>query len=77
MPTLIARVPFRYGGRVVVPGEVFVARATDAKVLAVIGRARYAPDADTPTRRRTYKRRDVQPAQAVVLEAEERDVDVV
>ena len=71
MPKMIAKSVFEYDRRRLQRGEPFEASSRDARVLALIGRARYAEDEEVaapppvaatvePKARRSYRRRDLQ-----------------
>lgn len=67
MAKMIAKRRFRYGVKVLVPGEEFeTARDFDARMLMQLGRASLAdelaamPELETPRTKRAYKRRDME-----------------
>lgn len=53
---LIALKEFRYAGRLVRPGDPFMATERDAKLLLLIGKVKAA---QSDPQKRTYKRRDM------------------
>ena len=69
---LMALKPLRYRGAPVRPGEIFPARRRDVRMLQALGRAEVAaepppPEPDKP--RRAYKRRDIEPAETMIVVA--------
>lgn len=78
MVALIAKSGFLYGGRSLKAGDEFTARDIDGRALVGIRRAVYAtaaPNAAAKPKghgkgKRTYQRRDVQPAETVVMQPE-------